>query len=454
MIRAVERGASGGRFRHLSAWVVACAFAGCGSGVGAAPAAAAPARRSDPAGPDRVDGPVEHRVEPASTRVAENAGKDGGKDAGKERDRRDRNAGKDTPGAEGKGDVKGAASGDLVDTVTTSKSRVELSSWLARTAEAAAAKREWARAIPMYQALVVARGPASPEARKLAQLWTLAGQYEEAVTVLQAFAASSSDAAQLRDAKNEIQRLTKSADPFARSLDLIPVESEARKAFKLGRDSFSRKKWGDALVYFQMGYALAPDLPGFLRELGATYDRLGEKAKKLDFYRRYLFRRPFGKNSDVVRQELARERDALGKLTLGSSLPCEEVWLNRQRVPGKLPKKDLLVAPGSYKGLCFNAHYEIAFFEYTNVESGRASKLSFNWAILVNELKNPYGRISIENPQQPGLMIDLGISNPEVGVVVPSDGRALRMLVKDDLGARQEERFVKLQPGQRQVIKW
>jgi tetratricopeptide (TPR) repeat protein len=387
---------------------------------------------------------MERRVEP--TRVAE-ADDDPPPGKPDRPDRADRSA-------QSSAEERPSRSGDLIETVKTSRSRTELSAFLIKPAEAHASRRDWAHAIPMYQAIVIARGAASAEARKLATLWTLAGQFEEAVAVLQSFAAASEDAAQLREVRSEIQRLTKSADPFARQLDLQPVEGEARKAFKLGRDAFARKKWGDALIYFQMGYALAPDLPGFLRELGATYERLGEKGKKLDFYRRYLLRRPFGKNADLVRQELAREKGGLGKLTLTSSLPCEEVWLNRQRVPGKLPKKDLLVAPGSYKGLCFNARFEIAFFEYVTIEPGRSGGMAFNWAILVNDLKNPYGRISIENPQAPGTMIDLGITNPEVGVVVPRDGRALRTVVKDDLGVRQEERFLKLQPGQRQVIKW
>jgi tetratricopeptide (TPR) repeat protein len=435
MIRAEERWRDD-RGRHVSAWVVACVVAGCGGGSGVAPAAAAPSRaiESGPASSSRGDGEPEQ--------IAEGPAPDPGPGAGDGKQRPDEP--KPAP----------VASGELVDAVKTSRPRAELSSFLQKPAEAAAAKRQWTTAIPMYQALVVARGPASAEARKLATLWTLAGQYEEAVAVLQTFAAATEDGAALRDARNEIQRLTRTADPFARQIELVAVEGEARKAFKLGRDAFAKKKWGDALIYFHMGYALAPDLPGFLRELGATYERLGEKSKKLDFYRRYLFRRPFGKNADVVRQELAREKGALGKLTLTSSLPCEEVWLNRQKVHGKLPKKDVLLAPGSYKGLCYNTRFEIAFFEYASVEGGKPVTLAFNWAVLVNELKNPYGRISIENPQAPGVMIDLGITNPEVGVVVPRDGRALRLVVKDDLGARQEERFLKLQPGQRQVIKW
>ena len=93
-------------------------------------------------------------------------------------------------------------------------------------------------------------------------------------------------------------------------------------------------------------------------------------------------------------------------------------------------------------------------FEYATVTAGQAAQLSFNWAIMVNGLDRPLGRISIENPKSPGVMLDLGISNPEVGVVVPADGRALRMVLKDDSGSKQVERFQKLSPGQRVVVKW
>ncbi|MCX5742532.1 MAG: hypothetical protein NT062_08555, partial [Proteobacteria bacterium] len=65
---------------------------------------------------------------------------------------------------------------ELVDTVATITSRTKLSEVLVAPAQQAVRARAWARAIPLYQALVVARGPGSPEARQLATLWSLAGQ--------------------------------------------------------------------------------------------------------------------------------------------------------------------------------------------------------------------------------------------------------------------------------------
>jgi len=343
---------------------------------------------------------------------------------------------------------------ELHDTVQTKTPRDRLSASLVKAAEKAAKARDWAHAIPLYQALVVARGPASPEAEKLATLWTLAGQSANAADVLAAFAASTTDVAARRSAEAEVARLTANPDPFAKELALTPMETDAKKMFKLGRAAFKAKSYGDALVYFRMGLALAPELPGFFRELGATYDKLGAADQKRAFYRRYLLSRPFGGNADVVRAELGKEKGALGTLEIATSLPCEQLWVNRQRIPTKLPAKGIAVAPGTYKGLCFHSKYQMALFEYATVEPGKTARLNFEWAIVVNQLKQPFGRISIENPRAPGVLIDLGISSPEIGVAVAADRHPLKMVVKDDEGTRSEERTIDLAPGQRKIVRW
>jgi tetratricopeptide (TPR) repeat protein len=335
-----------------------------------------------------------------------------------------------------------------------SGSRDTMSDFLVKPAEAAARKRDWPLALALYNALTVARGPGSKEARQLATMWTLAGRSEEARRVLASFIASSRDDKAIAEARSEYARLSSVSDPFAKQFEVAQPASEAKEAFKRGRAAFKKKAYADALFYFEIGYALAPDLPGFLRELGSTYDQLGAKDKKIEFYRRYLRQRPFGKNAEEIRAALGKDRKALGSLSIQSSLPCDEIWLNRQRMPGKLPKKNLAVGPGRYRALCINHDYQIAFWEYADVAVGKGAQLSFQWAIVVNELKNPYGRISIEDPRNPGTMMDLGITAPEIGVIVPSDGRALRMVLKDDAGTKQVERYIKLQPGQREVIKW
>src|SRR6185503_170563 len=101
-----------------------------------------------------------------------------------------------------------AEGGELVHTVATVKPRAQLSEFLVAPAEKAAKARDWAKAIPLYQALVVARGPGSPEAKQLATLWTLAGQNDEAAEAWSAYATAAADASDRNAALAEQTRLT------------------------------------------------------------------------------------------------------------------------------------------------------------------------------------------------------------------------------------------------------
>ena len=346
-----------------------------------------------------------------------------------------------------------ASEGELHQRVPTQTPRKRLSEFLVPLARKAEKKKDWAAAIPVYQALVAARGPASPEAKHLAKLWQQAGQIEQATLAWIAYG-EATKGVEHDVAMVEIQKLSTQKDPLADKLVLKPSTPEAKKAFAAGRAAFAKKAYGDALVHFHIGAALAPDLPGFLRELGATYDKLGAAEQRRELYRRYLVARPFGANADVIRAELAKEKDVLGTLMISSSFPCTELWINRQRIVGKLPEKGLVVAPGSYKGLCFNPKYEMALFEYATVEAGKPAVMQFAWAIVENRLERPLGRIALENAKAPGVMIDLGITATEIGVAAAADGRKLKMVLKDDSGMRTEERHVEIRPGQRISIQW
>jgi tetratricopeptide (TPR) repeat protein len=348
------------------------------------------------------------------------------------------------------------AAADLVLTVKTAKPRAELSQFLVKDAEDAAKKRDWPHAVPIYEALVVARGRGSAEARKLADLWALAGQPNEAVAVLQDFIAATEDPAAQKEAKDALDRFQQNTadEAFTQELRRAPVDKDANEAFKRGRASFAKKEYGDALVYYTMGFRLAPDLPGFLRELAATYDKLGKPAEKINFYRAYLQRRPFGKNADDARKALGNDKKVLGTIAITASLPCDQVWIAGEEMPGKLPRKDLTFAPGTYRSLCVNEKYALTLFKDFVVTAGQTTALTFNWGIVVNSLQNPLGRILLEKARVPGTMVDLGVGQPEIGVELPDDGHALKLQLKSDDGTKSDERYVKITPGQRLVVQW
>ncbi|HEY0191983.1 MAG TPA: hypothetical protein VGC42_12775, partial [Kofleriaceae bacterium] len=95
-------------------------------------------------------------------------------------------------------------SAPLYQTVGTEKSRAQLSEFLVGPAQRAVKARDWAKAIPLYQALVVARGAAGPEAKQLATLWTLAGQNERAAEAWADFAAAADDPGERDAARAEV----------------------------------------------------------------------------------------------------------------------------------------------------------------------------------------------------------------------------------------------------------
>jgi tetratricopeptide (TPR) repeat protein len=336
----------------------------------------------------------------------------------------------------------------------TLEARKKMSEFLVKPAQLAFKRQRWPRAVALYQGLVAARGAGSPEAIMLAKAWTVAGQYDEAVKVYTNFIkAGTGTEKQSAFAGKERKRLMNQPNPYQRNFDPGGARGEAIRAFKAGRRLYRRKQWRKALVYYRMGDQLDADLPGFLRELGATYDKLGQRDKKIEFYRAYLIRRPFGKNARVVRAALSKVKGSLGRLTIASAIKCDEVWVNRQPVGRKLPVKKLLVAPGTYKALCVNRKYQIAYFEYAKVQAGKKALLKFNWAVVVNKLENPFGRIAIQDART-GAMMDLGIAQPEYGVIVPSDGRALKMVLTSLDGAKKVTRFPRIPPGAREIIKW
>ncbi|HUH05887.1 MAG TPA: hypothetical protein VML75_28050 [Kofleriaceae bacterium] len=339
----------------------------------------------------------------------------------------------------------------------TSKSPVELSEFLVKPAKQALSKKQWALAISYYSGLVAARGPASPEALDLVFALVQESQFARAERVLEDFIRTTSDAAAKATQTDALNRLKAAENPFSRDFKPVPASADAGKVYKLGRDAFAKKQYADALFYYQVGSALDPDLPGFLRELGATYDKLGLVDKKVEYLGRYLLLRPFGKNSDFARKELGAHKKAYGKLTLASALPCDMVWLNEQPVPGKLPLKGLLVAPGRYTALCYNVKYDIAYFEERSVAAGSSATLEFNWAVLVDGLKDPFGRIAIENAlaKRPGTFVRVPLGRTGgFGVVVPADGRALEVRLTSLDGSKKDTRFIKIAPGSTEVIKW
>ncbi len=204
------------------------------------------------------------------------------------------------------------------------------------------------RGRPLPGARRGARGAGGPEGKQLATVWTLAGQNEEAAEAWRAYAAAASEERERTAALAEAQRLGAAPDPFA---DKLTARSSPPRPSRCSPWAGLRSPAScTATPSFTTTWGMRSHrtYPASFESLDRRYDKLGAPVPRREFYRRYLVQRPFGANADIVRAELAKEQ-ALGTLAVSSSLPCTEVWVNRQRLP-KLPDKDSRRRAGSIQG--------------------------------------------------------------------------------------------------------
>jgi tetratricopeptide (TPR) repeat protein len=328
----------------------------------------------------------------------------------------------------------------------------DLADFLVRPAEDALRARKLGLAVSLWRGVVAVRGDADASVEKLALVWTLAGEPEAAVEELERRRRATSDDATRTALTRQIADLEGRAHGFSgKAFEVVPAENYAKEAFRRGRQAFQSKRYADAAALYRAGVEMAPDLPGNYRELGESLAHLGRPDEALAFYARYLRLRPFGKNADEVRARLV-EAGATGKLSIGSSFACDEVWMNRQPVPRPLPVQDLAVAPGRYRLLCFSERYHFARYVNAEVPKGGNVHADFTWAIIENKLE-PWGRIVMENPDRQSEMNDIGVWQ-EIGVPVPEDERPLKVVLRSADSSRRKEVYLKLEAGKRIPLVW
>jgi tetratricopeptide (TPR) repeat protein len=330
--------------------------------------------------------------------------------------------------------------------------RADLADFLTRPAEDALRDRKLGLAVSLWRGVVAIRGDADPAVDKLALAWTLAGEPESAVEELERRRRAVKDPDAQAAIAQQIGDLQRRARGFTGTLfQPVPAEAQAREAFRRGRRAFQEQRYADAAALYRAGVEMAPDLPGNYRELGEALGRLGRDDEALAFYGRYLRLRPFGKNADEVRERLVKA-GAAGTLSIGSSFACEQVWVNRQPVPAPLPIRDVQVAPGPYRLLCYSEKYHFARYVNVDVPRGGNVRADFTWAIIENRL-DPWGRIVMENPDRQSEMNDIGVWD-EIGVPVPDDRRPLKVLLRAADSSRRKEVYIQLEAGKRIPLAW
>jgi tetratricopeptide (TPR) repeat protein len=324
--------------------------------------------------------------------------------------------------------------------------------FLVKPAEDALAARKLGLAVSLWRGVVAIRGNADPAMQKLALAWTLAGEFEAAVEDLERYRRALGDSPEAAAVAKQIAELEKRPKGFSgKVFEVVAAESYAREAVRRGRRALELKHPDEAAALFRAGVEMAPDVPGSYKDLADALGRLGREDEAQVELLRYLRLRPFGKNADEIRARLAPS-GILGKLSVVSSFPCEQVWMNRQPLPAALPITDLAVAPGRYRLLCYSERYHFARYIGAEVAKGGRTRAEFTWAIIENKL-DPWGRIVMENPDRESEMNDIGVWD-EIGVPVPEDRRPLRVLMRAADSSKRKELRIKLEAGKRIPLVW
>jgi tetratricopeptide (TPR) repeat protein len=241
----------------------------------------------------------------------------------------------------------------------------------------------------------------------LAEVYTNAGQYEEAIGEYRRFAARpEADPARRQRAEAEAKRLEEAPAPFSEAIfKPAPATNEAKRLFDAGKKDAQAKRWQPAINELQAALLLDPDLPGPYRLLGAVYGKTGDLAQERLFLADYLRVRPDGKIADTVRQSLAKDH-VLGTITVDASFPCH-VYINGRDIDKMTPLKKYALPPGRYVVSLENTQYHIFGNLHVSVAAGKDIEKSFAFGVLSTKL-DPWARIRVDG-KDIGLWDEAGI---------------------------------------------
>jgi Flp pilus assembly protein TadD len=279
--------------------------------------------------------------------------------------------------------------------------------WLEKAAEASVVKGEYPRAVALFRGLVALRPHDPSPTYRLAEVYTLAGQYEEAIGEYRRFAArTEADPARKARAEAEAARLENAPAPFAETLfKQAAATPESKRLFEEGKRDAQARRWQPAVNELQAALLLDPDLPGPYRLLGAVYGKTGDRAQERLFLADYLRVRPDGKIADTVRATLAKEH-VLGVLSIDASFPCR-VYINGRETGKTTPLKKYALPPGKYVIGLENEQYHIVRNLRVDITSGKETDKTFAFGVLSTKL-DPWARVRVDG-KDIGLWDEAGI---------------------------------------------
>jgi hypothetical protein len=277
---------------------------------------------------------------------------------------------------------------------------------LERAAEQAVAKGGYGRAAALLRGLEPLAAPSPEPAFRLAEVYSLAGQYDQAIDAYRRYAASPlADPTRKERAAAEAARLADAPPPF---LEAAPraerATAEAKLVFKSGLRAERAKDDDLAERLLTAALELDPTLPGPYRIHGVLHGRLGDQKRELAFLTEYLRLRPDGAIADAVRTRLAGEK-LLGRVSLEASFPCEVLLDGRPT--GKSTPATLAIPAGRYTITLVNDRYHTARNLRIEVAPDAQVQRSFRFGLLRTKLE-PWARVRIDG-KDVGLWDEIGV---------------------------------------------
>jgi tetratricopeptide (TPR) repeat protein len=311
--------------------------------------------------------------------------------------------------------------------------------WLEKAAEQAIITGKYARAVSLLRGLVALRPKDPSPIYRLGEVYTLAGQYEEAIVEYRRFAErKEADPSRKARAESEAKRLEEAPAPFSEQLFRpTPALEEAKRLFDEGKKDAQANRFAAAANELQAALLLDPDLPGPYRMLGAVYGKIGDKMQEKLFLADYLRVRPDGKIADTVRQRLANEH-MLGTLSLDTSFPCE-VTINGRDLGKSTPLKGFALPAGKYLVDLENKQYHIIGRLRFDVQVAKDTAKKFKFGVLGTKL-DPWARVRIDG-KDVGLFDEVGVPEGKHHVEYKSHDGAKEKAVDLEIKDRQREKL-------------
>jgi tetratricopeptide (TPR) repeat protein len=318
---------------------------------------------------------------------------------------------------------------------------VDDGAWLEKAAEQAVVTGKYPRAVSLLRGLVALRPKDPSPIYRLAEVYTLAGQYEEAIAEYRRFGErKEADPARKAHAESEAKRLEEAPAPFSETLfKPLPATEEAKRLFEEGKKDAQANKYVPAVNELQAALLLDPDLPGPYRLLGAVYGKTGDRMQEKLFLADYLRVKPEGKIADTVRQRLAHEH-MLGTVTIDSSFPSG-VYVNGRDLGVKTPLHSFALPAGRYMIEVENKEFQFNERRRVNVQVGKDTVARFKFGVLGTKL-DPWARVRIDGK-------DVGLFD-EVGV---PEGKH-HIEYKSNDGSKEKAVDIEIKDKQRTKLSW